>query len=93
VPVRRTGLSAGLANVIASDASDLIGAIGRRVLDNLLPDRRLCVSPPHRQASDFQIPDQCPSINQRSYEATFEINIFTAGLDTPAQTPTTWPWA
>jgi hypothetical protein len=33
------------ANVIVGTVVDLIGAIGRRVLDNLLPDRRLRVSP------------------------------------------------
>ena len=33
------------ANVITGTVIDLIGAIGRRVLDNLLPDRRLRVNP------------------------------------------------
>ena len=60
-------------------ATDLIGAIGRRVLDNLLPDRRLRVSPRivKRAISKFQA--RGPNINRRSYKATLEINILTAG--------------
>jgi hypothetical protein len=44
------------ANVIAGTIIDLTGAIGRRVLDNLLPDRRLRVSPRivKRAISKFQ---------------------------------------
>ena len=33
------------ANVIAGTVIDLVGTIGRRVLDNLMPDRRLRLSP------------------------------------------------
>jgi hypothetical protein len=63
------------ANVIASTVIDLIGSIGRRVLDNLLPDRRLRVSPRvvKRAISKYQA--RGPNINRRSYKATLSINI------------------
>jgi hypothetical protein len=66
------------ANVIAGTVIDLIGAIGRRVLDNLLPDRRLRVSPRivKRAISKFQA--RGPNINRRSYKATLDINILAA---------------
>jgi len=67
------------ANIIASTVIDLVGAIGGRVLDNLLPDRRLRVSPRivKRAISKYQA--RGPNINRRSYKATLEINILTAG--------------
>jgi hypothetical protein len=66
------------ANVIAGTVIDLIGAIGRRVLDNLLPDRRLRVSPRvvKRAISKYQA--RGPNINRRSYKATLSINILAA---------------
>jgi Insertion element 4 transposase N-terminal/Transposase DDE domain len=66
------------ANVIAGTIIDLTGAIGRRVLDNLLPDRRLRVSPRivKRAISKFQA--RGPNINRRSYQATLSINILAA---------------
>jgi hypothetical protein len=56
----------------------LIGALGRRVLDNLLPDRRLRVSPRivKRAISKFQA--RGPNINRRRYKATLDINILGA---------------
>ncbi len=66
------------ANVIAGTVIDLTGAIGRRVLANLLPDRRLRVSPRvvKRAISKFQA--RGPNINRRSYKATLSINILAA---------------
>jgi hypothetical protein len=66
------------ANVIAGTVIDLTGAIGRRVLGNLLPDRRLRVSPRivKRAISKYQA--RGPDINRRSYKATLSINILTA---------------
>jgi hypothetical protein len=63
------------AGVIADTVLDLIGAIGRRVLDNLLPARRLRVSPRivKRAISKYQA--RGPTINRRSYQATLNINI------------------
>jgi Insertion element 4 transposase N-terminal/Transposase DDE domain len=67
------------ANVIAGTITDLTGAIGRRVLDNLLPDRRLRVSPRIVKRALSKYPAKGPNINRRSYKATLEINILTAG--------------
>lgn len=66
------------AGVIAETLIDLVGGIGRRVLDNLLPERRLRVSPRvvKRAISKYQA--RGPNINRRSYKATLEINILTA---------------
>jgi len=65
------------AGIIADTVIDLIGAIGRRVLDNLLPARRLRVSPRivKRAISKYQA--RGPNINRRSYKATLNINILT----------------
>lgn len=67
------------AGVIADTVIDLVGAIGRRVLANLMPDRRLRVSPRivKRAISKYQA--RGPNINRHSYKATLEINILTAG--------------
>jgi Insertion element 4 transposase N-terminal/Transposase DDE domain len=66
------------ANVMAGAVIDLIGAIGRRVLDNLLPDRRLRISPRivKRAISKFQA--RGPNVNRRSYKATLTIDILAA---------------
>jgi hypothetical protein len=66
------------AGIIAGTTVDLIGAIGRRVLDNLLPDRRLRISPRivKRAMSKYQA--KRPNINRRSYKATLDINILAA---------------
>jgi hypothetical protein len=66
------------AGIIAGTITDLTGAIGRRVLDNLLPDRRLRASPRivKRAISKYQA--RGPNINRRSYKATVDINILAA---------------
>jgi hypothetical protein len=71
-------LLAQAANVIAGTVIDLTGDIGRRVLDNLLPDRRLRVSPRivKRAISKYQA--RGPNIDRRSYKATLAINILAA---------------
>jgi hypothetical protein len=63
------------AGVIADTIVDLIGVLGRRVLDNLLPTRRLRASPRivKRAISKYQA--RGPNINRRSYKATLNINI------------------
>lgn len=66
------------ANVIAGTVIDLIGDIGRRVLDNLLPDRRLRVSPRIVKRALSRYPAKGPNINRRSYKATLNINILAA---------------
>jgi Transposase DDE domain len=65
------------AGVIADTIIDLIGAIGRRVLDNLLPDRRLRVSPRIVKRAISKYRAKGPNINRRSYRATLNINILT----------------
>jgi hypothetical protein len=67
------------ANIIAGTTVDLIGTIGRRVLDNLLPDRRLRVSPRIVKRANSKYQATGPNINRRSYKATLEINILTTG--------------
>jgi hypothetical protein len=63
------------AGIIADTVIDLTGEIGRRVLANLLPDRRLRVCPRivKRAISKYQA--RGPTINRRSYKATLNINI------------------
>jgi len=67
------------AGVIAGTIIDLTDAIGRRVLDNLLPDRRLRVSPRIVKRAISKHQARGPNINRRSYKATLEINILAAG--------------
>jgi hypothetical protein len=63
------------AGVIADTVIDLTGGIGRRVLANLMPARRLRVSPRivKRAISKYQA--RGPNINRRNYKATLNINI------------------
>jgi hypothetical protein len=63
------------AGVIADTVVDLIGTIGQRVLNNLLPARRLRLSPRivKRAISKYQA--RGPNINRRSYKATINIHI------------------
>lgn len=63
--------------VIAGVVIDLIGTIGRHVLANLLPDRRLRVCPRivKRAISKYQA--RGPVINRTSYKATVSVDILT----------------
>ncbi|GAA4734206.1 hypothetical protein Prum_069850 [Phytohabitans rumicis] len=65
------------AGVIADTVIDLIGVIGQRVLANLMPDRRLRLSPRivKRAISKYQA--RGPNIDRRSYQATLNINVLT----------------
>lgn len=65
------------AGVIADTTIDLAGTIGRHVLANLLPDRRLRVSPRivKRAISKYQA--RGPNIDRTNYKATLAINILT----------------
>jgi hypothetical protein len=65
------------AGVLATTTVDLAGKIGRQVLDNLLPDRRLRISPRivKRAISKYQA--RGPTINRTSYKATVNIDILT----------------
>lgn len=72
------------AGVIASATIDLVGKIGRRVLDNLLPDRRLRVSPRIVKRAISKYNARGPTINRTSYKATVSIHI----LSPPARLTT-----
>ena len=63
------------ANIIADTVVDLIGAIGRQVLAQLMPERRVRVSPRivKRAISKYQA--RGPNPNRTSYKATLNIDI------------------
>lgn len=65
------------AGVIADTVIDLVGTIGRHVLDNLMPDRRLRLCPRivKRAISKYQA--RGPLIDRTSYKATVSIDILT----------------
>jgi hypothetical protein len=65
------------ANVIAGAVIDLVGTIGRHILANLMPDRRLRVCPRivKRAISKYQA--RGPVIDRTSYKATVSIAILT----------------
>jgi len=63
------------AAVIAETTIDLIGAIGRRVLADLLPDRRLRISPRIVKRANSKFQARGANINRRGHKATLSINI------------------
>ena len=63
------------ANVIAGTVIDLVGTIGRHVLDNLLPDRRLRVAPRIVKRAISKYNARGPNIDRRSYKATLSIDV------------------
>jgi hypothetical protein len=65
------------AGVIADTVIDLVGTIGRHILTNLLPNRRLRTSPRivKRAISKYQA--RGPTIDRTSYKTTLAINILT----------------
>jgi hypothetical protein len=65
------------ANIIADTVIDLAGTIGRHILANLLPARRLRVCPRivKRAISKYQA--RGPNINRTSYKATIGTDILT----------------
>jgi Insertion element 4 transposase N-terminal/Transposase DDE domain len=65
------------AGVIASTTIDLVGKIGRAVLDNLLADRRLRVSPRIVKRAISKYNARGPNLNRTSYKATLSIDILT----------------
>ena len=70
--------------VITATTIDLVGTIGRHVLDNLLPDRRVRVSPRIVKRAISKYNARGPTINRTSYKATVRIDILTP----PAQLTT-----
>ncbi len=63
------------AGVLASTTIELAGKIGRALLDNLLPDRRLRVSPRIVKRAISKYNARGPTINRTSYKATVSIHI------------------
>jgi hypothetical protein len=63
--------------VIAGTVIDLVGTIGRHVLDNLMPDRRLRTTPRvvKRAISNYAAKTALGRIRGPSYKATISINI------------------
>ncbi|MEU6971910.1 hypothetical protein AB0A71_30070 [Kitasatospora aureofaciens] len=64
------------AGVIADTVIDLVGTIGRRVLADLMPDRRIRTRPRvvKRAISEYNAKD---TVDRTSYKATISINILT----------------
>jgi hypothetical protein len=74
------------SNIIAETVIDLIGTIGRQILTQLMPDRRVRVSPRivKRAISKYQA--RGPNPNRTSYQATLSIDILAPPNPlTPAQ--------
>lgn len=69
------------AGVIADTVIDLVGTIGRHVLDNLMPDRRLRTNPRvvKRAISKYVASNARGRVRASSYKATININILAAG--------------
>ena len=63
------------AGVIAGTTIDLVGKIGQAVLNNLLADRRLRVSPRVVKRAISKYNARGPTINRTSYKATLSIDI------------------
>jgi hypothetical protein len=63
------------AGVIADTVIDLIGTIGRLVLDNLLPDRRLRVNARTVKRAISKYNARGPNIDRRTYQATISLNV------------------
>lgn len=63
------------AGVIASTTIDLVGAIGRVLLNNLLPPRRLRTNARTVKRAISKYNARGPNIDRRTYQATIAINI------------------
>jgi hypothetical protein len=68
------------AGVIAGETTDLAGTIGRHILDNLLPARRLRVSPRAVKRPLSRYAYKSLRVDRRTYKATISIDILTIPL-------------
>ena len=66
------------AGVIADTVIDLVGAIGRRVLTTLMPDRRVRTKPRTVKRAISKYNARGSNIDRTTYRATIEISILTA---------------
>lgn len=65
------------AGIITNTAIDLVGAIGERVLTNLLPDRRIRIKARMTKRSNSKYQARGPRIDRRTYKATTSIDVIT----------------
>jgi hypothetical protein len=70
------------AHVIAGTVIDLAGKIGRLVLDNLLPDRRLRINARTVKRAISKYNARGPNIDRRTYKATLAIELLAEPLTT-----------
>lgn len=63
------------ANAITGTDIDLVGAIGRRVLANLMPDRRTRLAPQIVKRAISKYNAKGPNIDRKTYHATIGIDI------------------
>ncbi|MET7396686.1 IS4 family transposase [Dactylosporangium sp. NPDC005572] len=63
------------AGVIADTTIDLAGTIGRHILNNLLPDRRLRLNTRTVKRAISKYNARGPNIDRRTYQTTININI------------------
>jgi hypothetical protein len=68
------------ANVIAGETIDLAGTIGRHILDNMLPARRLRLSPRAVKRPLSRYAYKSLRVDRRTYQATISIDILTIPL-------------
>jgi Insertion element 4 transposase N-terminal/Transposase DDE domain len=71
------------AGVIADTTIDLAGAIGRAVLDNLMPARRLRLSPRAVKRPLSRYAYKSLRVDRRTYKATISIDILLTGPNSP----------
>jgi hypothetical protein len=71
------------AGVIAGETIDLAGAIGRHILSNLLPARRLRVSPRAVKRPLSRYAYKSLRVDRRTYKATISIDILMTNLPSP----------
>jgi hypothetical protein len=65
------------AGIIADTVIDLVGQIGRLVLTNLLPKRRVRLGPRAVKRAMSRYPAKGPNINRTTYQATISIDVHT----------------
>jgi hypothetical protein len=75
------------AGVIADTTIDLTGRIGRAVLDNLLPNRRMRINTRTVKRAISKSNARGPAIDRTTYQATIARNILAPTSSTAAQDP------
>ena len=75
------------AGIIAGTTIDIVGRIGRLVLANLMPDRRLRTNPRTVKRAMSKYNAKTRAINRVTHQATVTINIIGAPTLTPGQGP------